>query len=126
MVSHNNGNRRGIAYSLLIAVVAGLILGAGTLFTKMAMTQETLTLETLILFPGSWLAVICGVVGFLLMQRAIYNEYMTIILPVVTGLSTLVSVLLAFTVLTENIAITRWIGVVIIIIGTVVICMKRR
>ena len=126
MAGHNNGSRRGIAYSLLIAVLSGMILGAGTLFTKMAMTQETLTLETLILFPGSWLAVVCGVVGFLLMQRAIYNEYMTIILPVVTGLSTLVSVLLAFVVLTENIAFTRWIGVAIIIIGTFVICMKRR
>lgn len=126
MVSHNNGSRRSIAYSLLIAIVSGLILGAGTLFTKMAMTQEVLTLETLVFFPGSWLAVVCGVVGFLLMQRAIYNEYMSIILPVVTGLSTLVSVLLAFTILMESIAITRWIGVVVIIIGTFIICMKRR
>jgi uncharacterized membrane protein len=79
----------------------------------------------IIMYPVSWIAAACGIAGFLLMQKAMHKEYMSIVLPVITGLSTLISVLLAFGVLNEVLSMTRWIGIVLVIVGTLVIALKR-
>lgn len=117
-------SNRSVLGGILISLIAGAIFGAGSLFVKMAVMQSDIL--SIIIYPVSWLALILSVSGFLLLQKAMHKEYISVVIPIVTGTVTLVSVILAHIVLNESILYTRWAGIIIIIIGTFMISMTRK
>jgi uncharacterized membrane protein len=120
----NLDTRGNILSGVLIIILSGIIFGIGALFVKLAISQADFF--AIITYPISWLAVIFAIVGFVFMQKAMHEEYVSIIVPMVTGIVTLISVMLAFVFLNETITATRWIGVLLILVGSFIICMVKR
>jgi uncharacterized membrane protein len=115
----NLDTHRRIFSGILGIIIAGVVFGVDSLFVKIAVSQPDFW--AIATYPISWLALLFAIVGFTFMQKAMHDEYVTIVVPMVTGIVTLISVLLAYSFLNETIAATRWIGVILILVGTFVI-----
>jgi len=121
----DNLDTRGHIFSgVLIIILAGIIFGAGSLLIKLAIMQPDFW--TIVTYPISWLALLFAIVGFTFMQKAMHDEYVSIVVPMVTGIVTLISVILAYVFLNEAIAATRWIGVFLILAGAFIISVVRK
>jgi drug/metabolite transporter (DMT)-like permease len=96
------------------AVLAGLLLGVGAFFLKLVM-NEGISMN-IIYSPYAWITAVLAVSGFLLMQKALQN-YVSVVIPMITGVVILVSVLLAYVFLAEAIAAIKWLGIALILIG---------
>jgi len=121
----DNLNTRGNIFSgILVSIASGIIFGIGTLFVKLAISQPGFW--AIITYPISWLALLFAITGFVLMQKAMHEEYVSIVVPMVTGLVTLISVVLAFIFLQEVITLSRWAGVLLILVGAFIIGMVKK
>ncbi|MEM7819417.1 MAG: hypothetical protein QXD48_01150 [Candidatus Aenigmatarchaeota archaeon] len=118
-----NTNRNNFS-GLLIIMFSGIIFGFGALFVKLAITQTDIL--KIILCPISWLALIFAISGFVLMQKTMHDEYVSIVVPTVTGIATMISVFFAFIFLSESISTIRWIGIFLILIGIFILCVVKR
>ena len=98
----------------IASVFAGLLLGLGAFFLKLVM-NEGISIN-IIYSPYAWITAILAISGFLLMQRAL-QSYVSVVIPMITGVVILVSVLLAFVFLAEAISSMKWFGIILILIG---------
>lgn len=120
----NFDTRGNILSGVLGIFLAGIIFGIGSVFVKLTMIQPDLW--AIATYPVAWLALLFGVTGFVLMQKAIHDEYVSIVVPLVTGLVTLISVILAFVFLNEAVTLTRWAGVILILAGAFMIAVVKK
>jgi len=98
----------------MIAVVAGLLLGLAAFFLKLVM-NEGISIN-IVYSPFAWITAVLAIAGFLLMQKAL-QSYVSVVIPMMTGIVILVSVLLAFLFLAESISFLKWLGIALILIG---------
>jgi uncharacterized membrane protein len=96
-----------------VAIAAGFLLGIAALFAKLAMSEVSLLI---IISPIAWMALLLAVAGFLLMQFALQG-YVSKIMPIITGVSIIVAIVLAFIFLTETIAYVKWLGIFLVLAG---------
>lgn len=105
--------RRGFSNNT-ITVISGLLLGIATFFLKIVMSEK-ISME-IIYLPTAWITLILAILGFLLMQKAL-QSYVSVVIPVITGVVIMVSVLLAFVFLSEAISYLKLLGIFSILIG---------
>jgi len=103
------------------SLASGLLYGLMAFFLKVSLTGFSFTGPGLLAFvsnPVAWLTGIIALAGFLLMQKALHGGNVTIVVPVIGGISIVVPVLLAFAFLGEAVTALKAIGIVLIIVGT--------
>ncbi len=113
MAMRGNDNRRGFSNNIIVAIAAGFLLGIAALFAKLAMSEVSLLI---IISPIAWMALLLAAAGFLLMQFALQG-YVSKIMPIITGVSIIVAIVLAFIFLNETIAYVKWLGIFLVLAG---------
>lgn len=117
----NSVHNRNIPGNVLTeASLSGTFLGLSAFFAKLSLGLITLDLFFLIQFllnPISWLAILFGILGFLLFQKALHDADMSIVTPLVGGLSIVYPIVLALIFLGETVSVIKWIGIAFILIG---------
>jgi drug/metabolite transporter (DMT)-like permease len=98
----------------ITAVIAGLLLGLGAFFLKLTLSGGISM--NIIYSPYAWVTALLAVVGFLLMQKAL-QSYVSIVMPLITGVVIFVSVFLAAVFLAEDISAIKWLGIALILVG---------
>jgi len=106
-------NNRGFSNNIVVATVAGFLLGIAALFAKLAMAEVSLLI---IISPTAWIALLLAIAGFLLMQFALQG-YVSKIIPIITGVSILISVITAYIFLAEAISDIKWLGIFLVLAG---------
>ena len=114
MALRGSGNRRGFSNNAMRAIVSGLLLGLAAFFLKLIMS-DGISIE-IVYSSTAWITLILAASGFLLMQKAL-QSYVSVIIPMITGIVILVSVLLAFVFLAESISYLDWLGIFLISVG---------
>jgi len=109
-------------YSWLIAAtLSGAFYGTMAYFLKLSLGTFSFTPEGIGLFianPFAWVTGILVLLGFLLMQKALHDGLVTVVIPIISGISIIIPVLLGVALLGEVLTTFQWIGVLLIIIGT--------
>jgi transporter family protein len=95
------------------AVIAGLLLGFAAFFLKLVMSEFSIAI---IYSSFAWITLIFAVAGFLLMQKSLQG-YISRIIPIITGVTILVSLMLAFVFLGENISYISFLGIFLVLAG---------
>ena len=98
---------------------SGVLLGLAGFALKAGVAELSLDalLPGIFLNPFLWAAGVMGLGGFLLMQKALHGERMTIVTPVIGGVSIALPVILAYFFLAESISPIKWAGIVLILAG---------
>lgn len=102
------------------AVIGGIFIGLASFLIKIALGTFSLDfsfMTSLILNPITWIAVICGGIGFLLFQKALHRGKVSVVTPVMAGFGIIVPILLAIAFLGEAITVTHSLGLVLVLIG---------
>jgi|SRR3989338_1147094 len=116
MAIHRNDNPRDNSDKyVLIAVFAGIILGIATALAKIVLNTE---LNQIFLMPVTWVTVFLALVGFGLMQLVLNKVNISVVIPVITGLSIASAIFTAFIILDELLTTMQTAGIVLILIGT--------
>lgn len=124
-------NKRSERPEVLLAPIVGLSFGLGAVLTK-AMTANRLEAGksamdfTLLLDPFLLAVVVANAVGLILLQVAFRRGRASVIVPIQLALANAVTVIAGLTVFNESISITRWTGIVLIVIGTGLLQIKQR
>jgi drug/metabolite transporter (DMT)-like permease len=113
MALRGSDNRRGFSDNIVISVAAGFLLGVAAFFAKLTMSDISVLI---IISPTAWIALIFAGAGFLLMQKALQG-YVSKIIPIITGVSILVSVGLAFVFLGDMISYAKGLGIFLVLVG---------
>ena len=100
---------------VMIAVIAGIILGIATTLAKIVLNT---TFNSLLFMPITWITAFLALAGFVLMQLALNKANISIVIPVITGLSIASAVITAFFILGESLTTIQTAGIVLILIGT--------
>jgi drug/metabolite transporter (DMT)-like permease len=99
---------------------SGILLGLAAFMLKVGMSGIILDswfIVSALHSEALWIAAIFGIIGFLLMQRALHLEKVSIVTPTIGGVSIIIPVLLAYTFLGEAMSTMKWVGVVLVLIG---------
>src|SRR3989344_3340002 len=124
MAIHRNGySGNNSDKYVLMAVLAGIILGVATSLSNILLNSE---LTQIFLMPTTWITACLALTGFLLMQLALSKAKISIVIPVITGLSIASAVFTAFVVLNESLTTMQTAGIVLILIGTFGIAVRGR
>lgn len=113
--------------AVLTAIAAGALFGLGGFFTKIAVGGAPLAIlfsSPLVLNPVAWLAALAGIAGFVLLQTALRHGRLSVVTPIITGVSIVVPVLLALAVLGERISPLNGIGILLILAGSIGLSRK--
>ena len=119
-LSHAGFGRGSSSINILIAVLAGILIGLAGFLVKLALGGIVLDsnfIFSILLKPLAYLSGILGLAGFLLFQKALHRGKVSLITPIVTGMSIAVPVVLAFLFLSEIISTLKIIGIVLILVG---------
>src|SRR3989338_7002415 len=119
-LSRSGFSRDSSSVNILVAVLAGILIGLAGISVKLAL--GTVVLDSNFIFsvlkqPLAYLAGFLGLAGFLLFQKALHRGKVSLITPIVTGMSIAVPVVLAFLFLSEIISTLKIIGIVLILVG---------
>lgn len=117
----SGGNRNNFGFAVM-PFLAGILIGLAGFLVKIAMSKLTLSpifLLDLLQNHLSYLAAAMGLAGFLLFQKSLYTGKISMVIPIINGLSILIPVALAFIFLAESASPMKIIGVVLIVIGIV-------
>ncbi|UCD02896.1 MAG: hypothetical protein JSV63_03895 [Candidatus Aenigmatarchaeota archaeon] len=104
------------------AVRGGIALGLSGLFIRVASTGLPLDASFIIQFfsnPFSIFALIFGIYGFINIQVALYEGKIAYVIPTVSATSVATPVILATIFLAEYVPAIRWLGMLLILIGTI-------
>ena len=66
-----------------------------------------------------WLAGILGLGGFLFMQKALHHGHVSVVTPVIGGISIALPVVMAFLFLGETVSAMKWLGIALIVGGVI-------
>ncbi len=119
--SRAGGNNHGLGLiEDFEAVIGGVFIGLASFLIKIVMESFSLDFSfivSLILNPVTWIAVICGGIGFLLFQKALHGGKVSVVTPVMAGFGIIVPIILAIAFLGEAITSMHSLGLVLILIG---------
>lgn len=122
-----DSNRVRPGAGIATSVFAGLLFSSAMLIAKTALANAEISAAGIALFitnPVVWAAAITGLIGLFAMQYAFRFWHMSAVIPLITGIVTLASNVLAFAVLQETVSIYRWAGVALILIGIILFVAK--
>ena len=100
---------------VMIAVIDGIILGIATTLAKIVLNTA---FNSLLFMPATWITAFLALTGFVLMQLSLNKANISIVIPVITGLSIASAVITAFFILGESLTTIQTAGIVLILIGT--------
>ena len=121
MASRRSNGVRSNHNWLIVALVSGILYGLMAYFLKISLEGFGLSAAGMLIFlsnPYTWLTGLIALSGFLLMQKALYEGHVTLVTPIIGGVSIIIPVVLAFLFLGEVISQIKWIGLILILIGT--------
>jgi len=113
-------SRDSSSVNILIAVLAGILIGLAGFLVKLALGSVVLDsnfIFSVLKQPLAYLAGILGLVGFFLFQKALYRGKVSLITPIVTGMGIVVPVILAVLFLQEIVSTLKIVGIVLILVG---------
>jgi len=113
-------SRHSSGLSILMPVVAGVLIGVAGFLIKIVMSKVTLSstfLLDVLQNPLAYLAGILGLIGFVIFQKSLYKGKVSIVTPIMNGLSILVPVVLAVLFLAESLSTLKIVGIVLIVVG---------
>lgn len=96
--------------------VAGILIGLAGFFLKSSLLDIT-NVAGFLLHPVSWVAGILGLAGFMVMQKALHGGHVSVVTPVMAGISIALPVVLAYLFLGEAVSMLKWAGVILIVVG---------
>jgi len=121
MVRPSNNNSGNISSdTVLRAACAGVLIGLAWFILKLAVSGLALDINfllSLLTQPSAYIAGLLGISGFLLFQKSLHDGKVSVVSPIVTGLSIAVPVSLAFLFLSETISTLKIVGIGLILIG---------
>ena len=71
------------------------------------------------------LGFLCYIVSFLLWQKLLVTYDLSRIVPITTGISQILIIIIGILIFKENVSISSWIGIILIISGVVVTSLSR-
>lgn len=112
-----NNNRRGIG-NIVIAIIAGAMFSIGPFIAKKGLPGAFSfgSVIAMMTSPYVWAGVAIGIAAFVLMQKSMFGEHVSLIVSITTGISIIIAVLLGW-LSGEKISALRMIGLIVIIIG---------
>lgn len=127
---------RHVSPEVVLASMAGMLIGVGVVYSKVATVAVTLTRGYFsIVEPGAvftlmasywlWFVVLLNLAGFAVLQGAFAHGRVAIISPVATLGALLVPVISGPLVFYERVGTMRAIGILVIVLGTVVLSIKK-
>ena len=121
MGSTSSRNSRGNPYiSILMPVIAGVLIGVAGYLIKIVMSSVSLNagfLVGVLTQPLAYVSGVLGLVGFLLFQKSLYKGKVSVVTPIMSGLSILIPVALAILLLGEPSPPLKLVGIVLILVG---------
>ncbi len=114
---HSNRNSSGVY--LLESTLSGFLFGLSPLALKIASAEMYLSLYSLV-------GALLGLIGFLLMQRAIYRDNVSTAVSLINSVTILTTFLFTILIFNEHISAMKWIGAAMIIAGTVLLLNQKR
>jgi multidrug transporter EmrE-like cation transporter len=81
------------------------------------MAVESLVISV-VASPFMWFLAILSIAAFLIMQKALHSHHVSLVSPMIGGISITLPVLLAFFWLGESISVIKWVGIALVLIGT--------
>ena len=106
---------------LIAATLSGALYGFMSYFLKVSLGSFSFTPGGIMVFvsnPLAWVTGILVLAGFLLMQKALHDGLVTIVIPIISGISIIIPVLLGVVLLGETLTTFQWFGVLLVIVGT--------
>ncbi len=121
MGSTSSRNNRSSPYlNILMPVVAGILIGVAGYLIKIVMSSISLSTSFVIdilMQPLAYGAGILGLVGFLIFQKSLFKGKVSVVTPIMSGLSILIPVALAILLLGEPSPPLKLVGIVLILVG---------
>ncbi len=118
-----SGNiRHNTRVTILIAVAAGLLIGLAGFVMKTVVSGLVLGkpfLITVLTSPLSYAAAFLGLVGFILFQKALKTGRVTMITPIMNGISIVIPVIFAVLFLSESLPPLKLAGIILIVTGII-------
>lgn len=111
-------------FTIGYSVLSGFFIGLATFFAKIAISYAGL-LTLFITNPATWIAFVLALTGFLLLQKALQADMISRAIPIVTGLSIIIPVLLAVSFLGESIE-GKYIAMVFVIAGVFLLSLSKK
>ena len=121
MGSTSSRNNRGSPYlNILMPVVAGILIGVAGYLIKIVMSSVSLNAGFLIgvlTQPLACVSRVLGLVGFRIFQKSLFKGKVSVVTPIMSGLSILIPVALAILFLGEPSPPLKLVGIVLILVG---------
>ncbi len=120
-VIHGN-TRHSSGLIILIAIAAGLLIGLASFVIKIVVSKLSLSsgfISGVAYNPISYIAALLGLIGFVLFQKSLQLGKVTMITPIMNGVSIIVPVLLAVLFLSEALPTLKLAGILLIVVGII-------
>ena len=101
---------------------AGIALGLSGLFVRVATTgipMNAAFIPSFFMSPFSFFALLFGIYGLVYLQISLYKNDIIFVVPLVSALSVATPIILATIFLDEYVPAIKWLGLLLILIGTV-------
>ncbi len=120
VVVGDTGHSSGLV--ILIAVVAGVLIGLASFAMKTVVSELPLSsgfVSAVAYNPISYVAGLLGLIGFVLFQKSLQLGKVTMITPIMNGVSIVIPVLLAVLFLSEALPPLKLAGITLIVMGII-------
>lgn len=119
MAVRNTGDSRNSAGVIVLEVVSsGVLIGLAGFFLKAGLLGVS-GIMSFFVNPAIWIAGIMGLVGFLAMQKALHYGHVSLVTPIISGISIALPVILAYLLLGESVSLLKWTGLAAIVVGVI-------
>lgn len=95
--------------------IVAYLLKAGVM--QMEMNQYFLL--SVMASPFMWFLAVLSIAAFLIMQKALHGSHVSIVSPMVGGISIVLPVIMAWLWLGESVSPLKWAGIILVLVGTV-------
>mgnify|MGYP004639473549 CR=1 FL=1 len=112
----------------ILTIVYLLFTTTGITLMKLGGNTLSLGLKNGISFKIGYvttLGFLCYIVSFLLWQKLLVTYDLSRIVPITTGISQILIIIIGILVFKENVSMSSWIGIILIISGVVVTSLSR-
>ncbi len=102
-------------------LAAGFMMGLAAYAMKVVLgyiAMDSYFILSVITTPEMWMIGIMSALAFLLMQRALHGAHVSIVSPMIGGIAIILPVLMAFFWLGEVVSIIKWVGIILVLLGT--------
>ena len=106
---------------ILEMLAAGFMMGLAAYAMKVVLgyiAMDSYFILSVITTPEMWMIGIMSALAFLLMQRALHGTHVSVVSPMIGGIAIILPVLMAFFWLGEAVSIIKWVGIILVLLGT--------